>query len=163
GLANYAALTRDPIFHKVVWNSAVFTLGSVGVKVVLGMLMALALQQALVARSLVRALLLVPWVIPTVITALTWHWMFNALWGVVTRLLTRQAYMASRTTLAYSVSGVLRDVVGEPFYWMVNTSLSTSAQPQSLAPYYYPSPATVGNYAARLGTTNLPTWMRNSA
>src|SRR5439155_1212252 len=83
GLANYAALTRDPIFHKVVWNSAVFTLGSVGVKVVLGMLMALALQQALVARSLVRALLLVPWVIPTVITALTWHWMFNALWGVV--------------------------------------------------------------------------------
>ncbi|OLB06448.1 MAG: hypothetical protein AUH14_05845 [Candidatus Rokubacteria bacterium 13_2_20CM_69_15_1] len=89
GLANYAALTRDPIFHKVVWNSAVFTLGSVGVKVVLGMLMALALQQALVARSLVRALLLVPWVIPTVITALTWHWMFNALWGVVNVTLQR--------------------------------------------------------------------------
>src|SRR3989449_882413 len=83
GLANYAALARDPIFHKVVWNSAVFTLASVAVKVVLGMLMALALQRALVARSFLRAVLLVPWVIPTVITALTWHWMFNALWGLI--------------------------------------------------------------------------------
>src|SRR5207245_10744443 len=79
GLANYVALTRDPIFHKVVWNSAVFTLASVAVKVVLGMLMVLALQRALIARSFLRAALLVPWVIPTVITALTWHWMFNAL------------------------------------------------------------------------------------
>jgi len=55
----------------------------VAVKVVLGMLMALALQRALVARSFLRAALLVPWVIPTVITALTWHWMFNALWGFI--------------------------------------------------------------------------------
>ena len=83
GLANYVTLTRDPIFHKVIRNSAVFTLASVAVKVVLGMLMALALQRALVARSFLRAVLLVPWVIPTVITALTWHWMFNALWGLI--------------------------------------------------------------------------------
>src|SRR5207249_2800135 len=46
---------------------------------------------------------------------------------------------------------------------MVNTSLKTSAQLQSLAPYYYPSPATLGNYAALLGTTNFPIWIRNSA
>jgi multiple sugar transport system permease protein len=47
------------------------------------MLMALALHRALVARSCLRAVLLLPWVIPTVITALTWHWMFNALWGFI--------------------------------------------------------------------------------
>src|SRR5437899_1364002 len=46
---------------------------------------------------------------------------------------------------------------------MVNTSLKTSAQLQSLAPYYYPSPGTLGNYRALLGTTNFPTWIRNSA
>src|SRR5207249_10183673 len=40
-------------------------------------------QRALLARSFLRAVLLVPWVIPTVITALTWHWMFNALWGLI--------------------------------------------------------------------------------
>ena len=71
--------------------------------------------------------------------------------------------MAGRDALAYSVIGLLLLVVGVPFYWMVNTSLKTSAQLQSLAPYYYPSPATLGNYAALLGTTNFPTWMRNSA
>src|SRR5437667_238180 len=46
---------------------------------------------------------------------------------------------------------------------MVNTSLKTSAQLQSLTPYYYPSPATLRNYAALLGTTNFLTWIKNSA
>src|SRR3989449_10443143 len=46
---------------------------------------------------------------------------------------------------------------------MVNTSLKTSAQLQSLTPYYYPSPATLRNYAAILGTTNFLTWIKNSA
>src|SRR5947209_20455654 len=46
---------------------------------------------------------------------------------------------------------------------MVNTSLKTSAQLQSLTPYYYPSPATLRNYAVLLGTTNSLTWIKNSA
>src|SRR5438445_2570752 len=98
GLANYAALARDPIFHKVVWNSAVFTLASVAVKVVLGMLMALALQRALLARSFLRAVLLVPWVIPTVITALTWPWMFKSRWILIT--FTLQTSVHHRDSLA---------------------------------------------------------------
>src|SRR3989454_10418612 len=71
--------------------------------------------------------------------------------------------MAGRGVLAYGFIGLLLLVVGVPFYWMVNTSLKTSAQLQSLAPYYYPSPGTLGNYRALLGTTNFPTWIRNSA
>jgi multiple sugar transport system permease protein len=83
GLKNYADLARDPIFHKVVWNSALFTVVSVAAKVVLGLLMALALHRTLAARRFVRGFLLLPWVAPTVITALTWHWMFDALRGVI--------------------------------------------------------------------------------
>lgn len=83
GLKNYIDLSSDPIFHKVVWNSAVFTVASVAVKLVLGMLMALALNRALVARGFLRGVLLLPWVIPTVISALTWHWMFDAVRGVI--------------------------------------------------------------------------------
>ena len=71
--------------------------------------------------------------------------------------------MAGRGVLAYGFIGLLLLVVGVPFYWMVNTSLKTSAQLQSLTPYYYPSPATLRNYAALLGTTNFPTWIKNSA
>ena len=83
GFKNYLDLSRDAIFHKVVWNSAVFTLVSVAVKLVIGVFMALALNRALMARGFLRGVLLLPWVVPTVITALTWHWMFDALRGVI--------------------------------------------------------------------------------
>jgi multiple sugar transport system permease protein len=83
GLKNYLELSRDPVFHKVVWNSALFTIVSVGVKVVIGLGMALALHQAIAARQLVRGVLLLPWVVPTVITALAWHWMFDAQRGLI--------------------------------------------------------------------------------
>jgi multiple sugar transport system permease protein len=83
GLRNYADLARDAVFHKVVWNSALFTVVSVSAKIVIGLLMALALHRTLAARRLVRGVLLLPWVVPTVITALAWHWMFDALRGVI--------------------------------------------------------------------------------
>jgi multiple sugar transport system permease protein len=83
GLRNYADLARDSVFHKVVWNSALFTVVSVSAKIVIGLLMALALHRTLAARRLVRGVLLLPWVVPTVITALAWHWMFDALRGVI--------------------------------------------------------------------------------
>jgi len=83
GLKNYADLSRDPVFHKVVWNSALFTVASVAVKLVIGLVMALSLHRALAARRLVRGILLLPWVVPTVITALAWHWMFDALHGFI--------------------------------------------------------------------------------
>jgi multiple sugar transport system permease protein len=83
GLKNYVELTGDAVFRKVVWNSAVFTVVSVTVKLMIGLLMALSLHQALFARRLVRGILLLPWVVPTVITALAWHWMFDALRGFI--------------------------------------------------------------------------------
>lgn len=83
GLRNYVELSRDPVFHKVVWNSALFTVASVTAKLAIGLLMALALHRALAARRLIRGILLLPWVVPTVITALAWHWMFDALRGFI--------------------------------------------------------------------------------
>ncbi len=70
--------------------------------------------------------------------------------------------MRGRGVLAYGFLGLLILVVGVPFYWMVVTSLKTSAQLQTLQPYYYPSPATLANYGALLGKSNFPTWIRNS-
>ena len=83
GMKNYVELTGDPVFRKVVWNSAVFTVISVAAKLVIGLLMALSLHRALFARRLLRGILLLPWVVPTVITALAWHWMFDALRGFI--------------------------------------------------------------------------------
>ena len=68
-----------------------------------------------------------------------------------------------RAVLAWAVIGALLVVVLTPFYWMVNTSLKTSAQVQSLEPYYYPRPLTLRNYVELLTATRFPVWIRNSA
>ncbi len=64
--------------------------------------------------------------------------------------------------LAWAFIAVLVVIVALPFYWMVNTSLKSSAQIQSLEPYYYPSPATLDNYVELLRRTNFLWWLRNS-
>jgi len=64
--------------------------------------------------------------------------------------------------LAWVSLSVLLVAVGVPFYWMVATSLKTSAQIQSLTPYYYPRPVTFGNYVELLRGTGFPRWIRNS-
>jgi multiple sugar transport system permease protein len=81
GLRNYAYLLRDDTFHAVVRNSFVFTIGSVALKVVTGMLMALVLNGVLRGRNFFRGLLLLPWITSTVIIALTWRWMFDSFPG----------------------------------------------------------------------------------
>ena len=109
GLKNYVELTGDPVFRKVVWNSAVFTVASVTVKLVIGLLMALSLHKALFARRLVRGILLLPWVVPTVITALAWHWMFDALRGFI------------------NVSLETLGLIGEPIAWLGQPSTAMMA------------------------------------
>jgi multiple sugar transport system permease protein len=109
GLKNYVELTGDPVFRKVVWNSAVFTVVSVAVKLVLGLLMALSLHRALFARRLLRGILLLPWVVPTVITALAWHWMFDALRGFI------------------NVSLLSLGLRGEPIAWLAQPATAMMA------------------------------------
>jgi multiple sugar transport system permease protein len=81
GLQNYMYLARDDAFHDVVRNSLVFTVASVGLKVVTGMAMALVLNGVVRGRNFYRGLFLLPWITSTVIIALTWRWMFDAFPG----------------------------------------------------------------------------------
>lgn len=87
GLENYRELLlEDPFFWQVVRNGFIFTIGSVLLKLIVGMLMALVLNQPLVLRGLWRGLLLMPWVAPTVVTALSWRWILD-LTGVLNLIL----------------------------------------------------------------------------
>jgi ABC-type sugar transport system permease subunit len=75
GLDNYIKLTWDGFFHRAVINSFIFTFGSVGVK--------------LVFRSFFTGVLLIPWVAPTVVSALNFLWIFDYSLGVLNYLLVR--------------------------------------------------------------------------
>ena len=81
GLRNYAYLANDDAFRDVIRNSLVFTVGSVALKIVTGLAMALVLNGVIRGRNFFRGLFLLPWITSTVIIALTWRWMFDAFPG----------------------------------------------------------------------------------
>ncbi len=83
GLANFVALWDSEAFRQTFQNAFVFTGSAVGLKLVLGMALALLLNQRLRLKRLVRGAVLLPWVIPTALSTLGWWWMFNSLYSVV--------------------------------------------------------------------------------
>lgn len=87
GLANYIDLAGDPIFRRAVVNSMLFTGGALVFKFLLGLMMAMVLNQPLIFRNLWRAVLFIPWTIPTIITVLTFRWMYSPTGGVFNYLL----------------------------------------------------------------------------
>jgi ABC-type sugar transport system permease subunit len=89
GFENYVRLTWDGFFQRAVINSFVFTFGSVGFKLVLGVVMALVLTSPIRWRSFWTGVLLIPWVAPTVVSALNFLWIFDGSLGVLNYLLVR--------------------------------------------------------------------------
>src|SRR5437870_5956946 len=89
GLENYIRLAHDGFFLRAVWNSFVFTAGSVVFKLFLGMTMALVLTSQIRFRSFFTGVLLVPWVAPTVVTALNFLWIYDGSLGVLNYLLVK--------------------------------------------------------------------------
>ena len=83
GLANYVALFEDPLWWRAVATTAGFTIVSVGLETLLGLAIALTLNAHMPGRGLLRAAVLIPWAIPTVISAKMWGWMLHDLYGVV--------------------------------------------------------------------------------
>jgi trehalose/maltose transport system permease protein len=78
----YGLLT-DPLWWLSVRNTLVFAVGSVAIETVLGVILALVMNTAFTGRGLFRAAVLVPWAIPTVVSAKMWAWMLHDQFGVV--------------------------------------------------------------------------------
>ena len=87
GLANYAELFRDEVFLRTAWNSVVYTVVAVLLKFVIGLAMALVLDQERPFNNLFRTLLFVPWAVPVVIVALNWRWIYDDLSGFLNNFL----------------------------------------------------------------------------
>ncbi|MEU3645676.1 ABC transporter permease subunit [Lentzea sp. NPDC034063] len=88
GLDNYTALINDSLFHKGVLNSFVFTAYAEIFKVVLGLIAAMMLHHMRRGRAFLAGVILLPWVVPTVVTAFTWRSLFDPIFGSVNVLLT---------------------------------------------------------------------------
>lgn len=87
GLGNYAEALSSGRFWESVQATLIFTVTSVGAEFVIGMAFALIMNDAFRARGLARAVILIPWVIPTVIAGQMWFFMFNVTPGFVNSVL----------------------------------------------------------------------------
>ena len=87
GLRNFAANLRDPIFWQVTVNTFVYTGVATLLKMVGGLCLAVAMNQHFRMKNLVRALLLLPFIVPTVLSTVAWMWMLDPAFSVVNRLL----------------------------------------------------------------------------
>jgi len=83
GLENYTEALSLPRFWDAVQATAIFTVTSVGAEFLIGLGFALIMRQAFRGRGVTRASILVPWVIPTVIAAQLWYFMFSVTPGFV--------------------------------------------------------------------------------
>lgn len=87
GLANFARLLAGEDFRAALRNTLVFAAGSVSLEFILGLAIALLIDSEFRARNIVRATILIPWALPTVVAARMWGWMLNDVFGVFNDLL----------------------------------------------------------------------------
>src|SRR5436305_10719837 len=77
GLENYSYLLDDPVFRLTAINTALYTVITVALKLVLGLGLALVLNQRFAGVRFWRSVLLLPYVVPTVLSAFAWWWIFD--------------------------------------------------------------------------------------
>ncbi|WP_306768508.1 carbohydrate ABC transporter permease [Roseomonas sp. AR75] len=113
GVENFSFLASDPDWWQAVWNTLLFATVSVAIETVLGLVIALTLNTKLRGRGPLRAAMLIPWAIPTVVSAQMWNWMLHDQYGVINAVLlslgviaTPWAWVADPTLALWSVVAV---------------------------------------------------------
>jgi multiple sugar transport system permease protein len=89
GLENYRELLGSEVFLRTIINSVVYTGVGVSIKFLVGLSMALVLNQQRLFNNVFRSFLLLPWAIPTVISALNWRWIYDDASGLINNVLVR--------------------------------------------------------------------------
>ena len=87
GLKNFATNLHDPIFWRVAFNTFVYTAVATLLKMVGGLALALAMNQQFALKNLVRALMLLPFIVPTVLSTVAWMWILDPAFSVLNWLL----------------------------------------------------------------------------
>ncbi|MDQ2955292.1 MAG: sugar ABC transporter permease, partial [Pseudomonadota bacterium] len=87
GLDNYLFLLRDPEFWAAVWLGTVYAVSTIVLQIVLGVAAALLLNEFFPGRNILRAIVIFPYVVPTVVAVILWKWLLNSQFGLVNYLI----------------------------------------------------------------------------
>lgn len=111
GLQNFRNVIKSPVFQRALWNTFVFTVVSQFTIIVLGNILALALNQRFWGKSVVRFAILLPWAAPISLATLGWLWIFDSTFSVINWILKVTGYFGP----------------GEWYYWLGDTTLGMMA------------------------------------
>jgi multiple sugar transport system permease protein len=89
GLLNYFLLFKDQVFYMSLAKTFYWVFFSVSLQALIGLVVAIVLNQKFRGRALIRGMVLVPWVMPTVVSGLIWAWIYDGTYGVLNDLLMR--------------------------------------------------------------------------
>jgi multiple sugar transport system permease protein len=106
GFANYTAVFRNPEFVAVAVNTVLFTIGSLAFQFSIGLALAMFFRRVFPLNGVLRSLLLVPWLLPLVVSGTVWRWMMYYDSGVINQTLLHL------------------HLISQPIPWLVSTNMS---------------------------------------
>jgi len=145
GLQNFAKIWSDDIFHVAVRNTCVYTAVATVFKLALGLWLALLLNHNFKGKAYTRAFILLPFIIPTVLSTLAWKWMFDPTFSVINWMLFRLGLIHDRINWLGDPNLALISVIivdiwrGLPFY-----AISLLAGLQTISPELHEAAAIDG-------------------
>jgi multiple sugar transport system permease protein len=145
GLANFATLFQDRVFWQVTQNTFVYTIVATFFKMIGGLAMALVMNQRFHGRNLARAFLLLPFIVPTILSTVAWMWILDPTFSVINWTLlntglvkTNFSWLGNATLAMVSIIGV-NVWRGVPFY-----GITLLAGLQTISPDLYEAAAIDG-------------------
>jgi multiple sugar transport system permease protein len=96
GLDNFISLSQDPVFWMSVTNTIMYTVVATVGKFLLGLWLAMLLNNHIPFKAFIRAIVLLPWIVPTVLSAIAWWWIYDPQFSIISYLLVNVLHL--RTT-----------------------------------------------------------------
>jgi multiple sugar transport system permease protein len=94
GIGNYISLAKDSVFWLSVFNTTLYTVVASVIKFALGLWLALLLNEHLPFKAIIRAIVLLPFIVPTVLSAVAFWWIYDSQFSIISWALTRLGLIA---------------------------------------------------------------------
>ncbi len=111
GLQHYKTYFKDPRMWAALLHTVVFTVVSVFIEFILGLAIALLINKAFFGRGLIRASVLVPWAIPTAISAMMWRYLYDGQSGIIAKFFEKIGIVHDMGTLLTTTNGAMASVI----------------------------------------------------
>ena len=111
GTDNYTAILSSDVFWRVTLNTVIWTVASTAIAFVLGYGAALALHRDFAGRAVLRAILIIPWVISAVAASYIWKWMYHSDFGIIGQVLVQFGFTDRQPNFIDNVHTVLPSLI----------------------------------------------------